>query len=914
MKFVKATVCLSVLLALGACSEKETAESHLSKAKTYSKENKTNAAVIELKNAIRADVKSGEARFLLGQSYLNQGNGVDAVKELERAKELKYTNEKLLPLLARAYILTDSDDDVIALTEAAKSLTKAASSQFLAYKALAALRSEQTELAKESIKLAKEAEPEGLYSKLAEAYFTFSERDFEQARALVKAILAMSAQNPDVLMLQGQVATAAKDYKQAASSFKAYLSVQPQSGVVQLLLADSLLKSGEYDEAEQYADAILASVSSQPFAHYIKAMVRFQDKDYAKASEHAEAALSASFNQFNLKLVAGASAFYMKNWEQTNHHLSTIVKYLPAEHQARRMLAVSQLELGLVGDISDTLHDFSAVNESDAKFLASLSYKLLELGAVDEAKQLVEQSGELASSNAKQSARQGILKLMMNDPSGMQNLQEAVKLNPELIEAELALAFSAVQTGNIEQATVIANKWEKQYPNKAGAFNLMATIHIKQKDYAKAEQALEQSLMVEPNNAFALIEQVRVAAFQKNMSLAKERAEYLIKLYPNNNKALRLYFGLNRNEAALQKLMVAYQLDTADLQKGMLVSEALVNLKQTDKALQILNSFDKNSKLTKRYWQLLVLIYKRQQDENSVQLTLDKWRKASPFHLEPIVLLADFYTNKRNYERALAVVNNGFEHHANNLTLQLVKMQLLLNDKQIYQAKELYRTLVERDIDDGLKQGLKGRIYLLEEKYKLAIPKLETLYKTYASSQNVLYLASAHQGNQDISQAISVLEGYLLKHENDDRIRAILAGMYITNDKDKALESYVRIAENYPDSVVVNNNLAWLYMDNNDLDKAIIYAQKAFELAPEVANVVDTYSQVLLKSGDKRSALKKASKASELAKGKDIDIQLNYVEVLIANARKNEAKSLLEKIEPSTAEQTTKKSQLAKLL
>jgi len=914
MKLVKATACLSVLLALGACSEKENVDSYLSKAKIYSKEKKTNAAVIELKNAINADVKSGEARFLLGQLYLNQGNAVDAVKELERAKELKYTNDKVLPLLARAYILTDGDDDVIALTEAAKNLTKTAASQFLAYKTLAALRREQTDLAKESVNLAKIAEPEGLYSQLAQAYLIFSEKNFEQANGLVNLILTESAQNPDVLMLQGQVATATKDYKQAVTSLKAYLSVQPQSGVVQLLLADSLLKSGQYDEAEQYADAILAVVASQPLAHYIKAIVRFQVKDYVKASEHAETALSSNFNQFNLKLVAGASAFHMKNWEKTNHHLSVIAKYLPAEHQAIRMLAVSQLELGLIGDISDTLHGFSIVNAADADFLSSLSYKLLELGAVDEAKQLVEQSGELANPNAKQSARQGILKLMMNDPSGMQNLQDAVTLNPELIEAELALAFSAVQAGDIEQATAIAQKWAKQFPSKAGAFNLMATIHIKQKDFTKAEQALKQSLMVEPNNAFALIEQVIVAAFQQKESLAKERAENLIKFYPNNNKALRLYFGLNRNTYALQKLMTAYQLDTTNLQKAMLVSEALVNLKQTDKALTILRNLDKNANLPKRYWQLLVLIYKRKPDENNVQRMLNKWRKVRPFDLDPIMLLADFYTSKRNYKRALAIVNNGFEYHESNLRLQLIKMQLLLNDNQVYQAKSLYRSLIERDISDGLKQGLKGRLYLLEEKYKLAIPKLETLYQTYASSQNALYLASAHQGNDDIPQAISVLEKYLAKHAQDDPVRVILAGMYITNDKNKSIENYVKIIESQPDNVVASNNLAWLYMEKNDLANAMIYAQKALELAPDVANVVDTYSQVLLKKGDKRAALNKANKASELAKGKDIDIQLNYVEVLIANARKNEAKSLLEKIEPSTAEQTNKKLQLVDLL
>jgi tetratricopeptide (TPR) repeat protein len=110
--------------------------------------------------------------------------------------------------------------------------------------------------------------------------------------------------------------------------------------------------------------------------------------------------------------------------------------------------------------------------------------------------------------------------------------------------------------------------------------------------------------------------------------------------------------------------------------------------------------------------------------------------------------------------------------------------------------------------------------------------------------------------------------------------------------------------------VVAHNNLAWLYLEQNNISKALEHAEKAFELAPHIANIVDTYSKVLLGSGDKRAALKYASKASEIAEGKDVDIQLNYVEVLIANNRINEAKDLLSKAITSTDEQKEKKSKL----
>ena len=912
MKLTKTTIVLSVLLAISGCSEKEGANSYLVKAKSYIKENKVNESVIELKNAIRADINNGEARFLLGQAYLNQGNGVDAAKELERAQKLKYKNELLIPLLARAYILTNSDDDVISLTDVAKNLKTEVLTQYLAYKTLAALRSEQVNMAQSSARLAKTIKPNSLYSQLAQAYIAFSENMFEKASAVVKDILVISADNPDALMLQGQVATAMKDYELAVKSFEHFLRVQPKSVIVQFLLADALLKSEQYEKAEQYADAILASVSTQPFANYIKAMVRFQSKDYAKASEHAELSLSANFNQFNLKLVAGASAFYLKNWEQTNLHLSAISQYLPPEHQAKKMLALSQLELGQINDINETLSGFSSDNTSDSQFIASLSYKLLELGAIDEAKELVEKNKNF-NADAKDTARQGVLKLMMNDPSGMQDLENAVKLNPDLIEAELALAFAAVQTGDIEQAKKIASKWKKEYPDKASSSNLMAMIFIKEKNFAKAEQALKESLSKEKGNVFALIEQVNSARYQNNVELAKERVNNLITLYPNNEKAQKLYFALSRNEKALEIIVSSYKQDKSNSKKALLASEALLMFKKPDDAFKILTNIKQSSTLPKRYWQLLLLTHKQQKSEDEAQSTLEKWRDNSPYHIEPSILLVEFYTSKRDYTRALSVVNRAFEHHAGNLTLQLVKMQLLLNTKELYQAKELYSLIEKRDIKKPLKEGIEGRILLLEKKFEQAIPKLKEFYTTYSSAQNALYLASAYQGSNGENKAIKVLESFLEK-SNDDRVRVTLASLYLNSNKDKAIQSYETTSKTQPNSVVVNNNLAWLYMEKGDLDNALKFAEKAFADAPEVANVVDTYSQILLKRGDKRNALNKAELALELSKGENIDIQLNYIKTLLENSRNNQAKMVLDTIKPNTKEQKIKHEKLVELL
>ena len=910
MKFVKASLCLSIALAITACGQQVSVESHLENAKNNLSQNKVNESIIDLKNAIRTDNKNPEARFLLGQIYLNLGDGAAAVKELERANEYSYTPNQVIPLLARAYVLTDSDMDVLALNEKSTTLDNQAQSRYLAYKTLAALRSNSPEQAKESVALSQTLGQEGIYSILASAYLALSESQYDAAKQLISKILTLDTQQVDALMLQGQVAMVTKEYQQAAVSFKSYLNLQPRSGIVQLLLADALLKSGQDDEAEKYADNILAKVDTQPFAHYIKAMVAFNRKAFDKSSEHAELALSADFNQFNLKLVAGASAFYLKNWQQSYHHLIPVVKHLPTDHQARRMLAVTQLELGLVDEINTTIGDFEGGKVGDAQFLSSMSYKLLELGATNEAKKVLAQNENSPSNNAKENARQGILKLMMNDPSGIQNLEEAIALDPDFIEAELALAYAALKNNDINKARDIATKWQNNYPKKAGGYNLAGSIAIKEKSYNQAEMLLKQGLQLEPDNLFGLMEQLRLARQQQNESLSQQRVDYLITLQPNNNKVLRHYFGIYHNEMALEKLQDAYQSNTEDTKKALLVAEAMVSLAQYKQANILLTSLAKTPKLPKIYWKLVIFNHQKQNEMSKVQSTLESWFKASPYHIEPIMLLADLHASAGNNERALTMIKRGLEYHTDNIVLQLIEMQLLLNSKQIEPARNLYKIIAKSNINDALKQGFLGRILLLEKKHDQAIPKLSTLYQVYPSSQNAIYLARAYMVKNKSTKAVETLEHYLTIDENDNRIKTMLASIHLEGDTNKAIKVYEDVIIKQPTNIVAHNNLAWLYSEQGKSEQALKHAKEAFRLAPHVANIVDTYGQVLLKSGDKAAALKYASQASKIAEGKDVAIQLNYIAVLIANNLKNEASNLLSKVVPKTVEHTQRKAKL----
>ena len=150
MNLLKSIVCGSIFLVISACSDNESAQTYISKAESLIVEKQNSAATISLKNALKIEAENAQARFLLGRLYLSAGDAEKAAKELERANKLKYDADKVIPLLARAYMLTESDDDILALSSQEKSLSTS-KTQYLTYKTIALLRTNDNELAEKSV-------------------------------------------------------------------------------------------------------------------------------------------------------------------------------------------------------------------------------------------------------------------------------------------------------------------------------------------------------------------------------------------------------------------------------------------------------------------------------------------------------------------------------------------------------------------------------------------------------------------------------------------------------------------------------------------------------------------------------------------------------------------------------------------
>ena len=96
-------MALLVCAGLVGCS-KESPDALIASAKSYLDKGDPKSAVIQLKNALQANPESGEARFLLGKAFLQADDPVSAAVELGKASRLKYPDDAVVPLRARALL------------------------------------------------------------------------------------------------------------------------------------------------------------------------------------------------------------------------------------------------------------------------------------------------------------------------------------------------------------------------------------------------------------------------------------------------------------------------------------------------------------------------------------------------------------------------------------------------------------------------------------------------------------------------------------------------------------------------------------------------------------------------------------------------------------------------------------------
>jgi tetratricopeptide (TPR) repeat protein len=116
----------------------------------------------------------------------------------------------------------------------------------------------------------------------------------------------------------------------------------------------------------------------------------------------------------------------------------------------------------------------------------------------------------------------------------------------------------------------------------------------------------------------------------------------------------------------------------------------------------------------------------------------------------------------------------------------------------------------------------------------------------------------------------------------------------VAKDWEGAKADYRAIVDKQPTNALALNNLAWASLQTKD-PKALEYAEKAAQLAPNNIAILDTLAMVLAQTGDTKRSIETFQKALKLAPNAD-GVRLHYAQALANAGQKAEAKKELEAI------------------
>lgn len=880
---MRLTIIAITLVLIVSCG-KQTSEEHIQSAQQFLEQNNVEAAVLELKNAVQVDPKSASARFELGKVYLLINDFESAEKELNRALEYGYSPAEVIPLISKAYKRTGAYAALSEIDHKSEGLSPVQEAEVGFFKLQSLVQLNKLEEASALIDELQKLDTQSVYKGLSLVYRNIIEQDFTTALAEVNELKKQSPLNTDILKLQGQLLLQQQKPTEAVEVYQEYVNEYPEDFQTVFVLAKLLVDSGKTQEAEPHVDSLLKLNPENAYLNQLKGTIRAAENDFENALKYSEKAIINGRGDPVLRLIAGFSAYQLKDYETANQHLSYIASSLPDNHPGLKMLAASQLQLGMSTEAGDVLDRLNQVSEADALLFSKTGYELIRSGEIKQAKEVIERS-ELISRTADDLTRLGVLKLSVNDLQGIVDLEKALEQAPEMENTKRTLATAYVATKQWDKATELAEAWKQSAPDDVNGYLLAGEILAKQGQYEDAKVEYNKVLEIESGNGLALLALANVTFLQGDVEKSASMLSDILSKKANYIPALTSFYLIKKeqgdNQAGIQPTLDAFNAEPQNTSLAMLLAKMHFSEKQWQKALDIVNTFSADNSAPNAYWQVKGQSLLSLNQATAAAEHYDLWLSLYPNSKQANVGKMLMLDAQNKFAEGLEMATTFLEKRE-DLQMQLLKTHFLVMSKDFDAAQDMLDTFPEQLMSLPFVQGFKARILISQKNFAEALPLAQSSYAGLANSRNLVVLLSLYEKLGENDKGLKLLKQHAHNFPNDLAAKMLLAERQLTNDRDAAINNYLASLKLNPNNFVVLNNLAYLYLEQGRTDEAKELATRAVDLRPDNAAAIDTLAQVFVAEEDYKQAIQYYDRIinDEL---QNEEIYLNYVEVLVAD-------------------------------
>lgn len=893
-----AALVASVLLT--ACSN-QSPEQQIQSAKDYLQKNDSNSALIQLKNVLQKNPDLGEARFLLGNLFLQNGNPTGAEIEFRKALAAKYSESIVVPELARAMLQLDQARKVIDQFSSKELNQAAADASLQTSLAIAYASIGNPDAAESALKSALTADPNHVPALMLRARQKAAARDTDGALLVMDDILSKAPGNAEAWKLKGDILLYANGKTDdALAAYRKSIEANPKFELGHLALLAILLQKNKIDEASAELEALRKFAPNTLEFKYAQAALAYQKSDYKQAKELTEELLRLASNNPRILQLAGAVELQTNSPAQAEIYLSRATQAEPQNKLSQRLLITAYMRSGQPAKALDVLKSITEKEGLDPSFFSLAGEAYLQNG---DSKMAEKYFAKALNTNPGDVATRTALALThlssgRGESSAFNELQ-GIAESSNATNADMALINLHMVRQEFDKALAAVDKLEAKQPDKPVAANLRGRIQLAQKDNAAARKSFERALVIDPSYFAATANLAALDLLEKKPDDAKKRFEALLAKNPKNGQALLALAqiaaanGASKDEiAALTK---AVQANPGEVAPRMLLIDAFLRNKDIKQALTTAQNAVASQPNNPEFLGALGRTQQLSGDANQAIVTYNKLVALQPLSPQPHIRLAEAHMANKDAAAAEQSLRKALEIAPETLDAQRGLVLLLVNAQKYQEAIIVARAIQSQRTKDDIGFVVEGDVHSARKDWNAAITAFQTALERSRSPGNAIKLHAAITAAGKKDEANRFAETWIKTQPNDTAFMSYLGAAAIArSDFVSAEKYYLTVLRLQPDDVVALNNLAWATYKLGHAG-AMAYAEKANQLAPNQPNFMDTLAVLLSAAGEHVRAIALQRKALELQPG-DTALRLSLAKMQLAAGDKSSAKTELDSL------------------
>jgi tetratricopeptide (TPR) repeat protein len=497
----------------------------------YFAKGKYQEAAIEFTNAIKIDAGYADAHFQLAETCLHLQQGNRAYQELTRTVELRPEDYKARIELANLLILGRKFQDAQAQADwLLKKRPDDPAVHVLAANLLAVQGRIPDAIAEMQRGIA--LDPSRWEPHLSLALLQVKSADFAAAEASFKKVIELNPKAMQPHLALGEFYQSQKRFGEAEQEFRSALAIDSTTIGPREALARLYMAEGKKADAEEVLKQAVHDLPHNPDSFLALSNFYYVtgDLDKSVAEYHAlflERPKDLVVRKKYIELLLQA-----KRYDEARSLNDEILKTNPKDYDALVYRSQMQINSGDVSDAEQTLQAVvkDAPNNIQAHYALGVAFR---------------KQGNLAQA--------------------VGEWREALRLNPNFLDAERDIADAAMQQGDMNGLQDAADQMIRLQPGSPEGYSLRALANINGKHYAEAEQDVRRAIAAAPQSSFGYVQMGNLRLVQKQYSDAAKAYQDALDRSADSTDALR---GLMNTYIAERQIDKAIAAANAQIQKS----------------------------------------------------------------------------------------------------------------------------------------------------------------------------------------------------------------------------------------------------------------------------------------------------------------------------------------------------------